>query len=129
MPAFPQFDADTLTALTDAFRARSKAITYHAPNWTISREPDTDVERLNVDAEGHHGNLRLSVWSDGGLFFRICRGRAKKGWAFMLSFHGDRAGLDAQTIVEQFISSMTSDTHLTNWSNVSPEIERSESSA
>lgn len=131
MPAFPQFDANTLVTLTDAFRTRSKAITYHAPNWTISRDDETDSERFNVDADGHHGKLRLSIWSDGVMWMRLCRGRAKNGWDFMLSFHGDRNDLDAQTIVEQFIASMTShsDTLLSTWGNVAPVIERSESSA
>lgn len=129
MPAFPQFDANTLAAITDAFRARSKAITYHAPKWSITRDSDADSECMTVDAGGHHGNLRLSVWADGVLWFRLCRGRAKNGWEFMLSFHGDLNDLDAHVIVEQFISSMTSDSHLTVWDNVSPAVERSESSA
>ena len=131
MPAFPQFDTDALTTLTDAFRARSKAITYHAPDWTISRELENDSERFNVDADGHHGKLRLSVWADGVMYFRLCIGRAKNGWDFMLSFHGARGDLDARTIVEQFLASMTShtDTLLSTWDNIGPVVERSESSA
>ena len=131
MPAFPQFDADSLTAFAEALRARSKAITYHAADWTVSRETEADSERLNVDADGHHGNLRLSVWADGVLWFRLCRVRAKNGWDFMLSFHGNLADLDAEMIVEQFIASMTqnSDSLLSAWGNVSPVVERSESHA
>jgi len=84
---------------------------------------------MNVDADGHHGQLRLAVWADGGLYFRLCRGRAKNGWDFMLSFHGDRSDTDAQTLVEHFISSMTSHSHLTHWADVSPLVERSETNA
>ena len=129
MSPFVPFDADTLNGLAAAFRARSKAITYHAAEWTVTRDDETQLERLNIDADGHHGKLRLSVWTDGVLWFRLCRGRAKNGWEFMLSFHGDRKDLDAATIVEQFIDSMTSDEILAIWHNVSPVVERSESSA
>jgi len=45
----------------------------------------------------------------------------------MLAFHGDRSKLDASTIVEQFISSMASEMHLSIWDNASPVVERSES--
>jgi|GEM_PF-2527660 len=131
MSAFPEFDADSLSVLALAFRVRSKAISYHAPEWKISREVETEFERLNVDASGYHGELRLSVWADSLVWFRLCRGRAKDGWDFMLAFHGDRTDLNAENIVEQYISSMTShtDTLLEAWQGVNPVVERHESSA
>lgn len=130
MPAFPEFDDDSLTALTNAFRVRSKAITYHASGWTITLETSNgELERMNVDANGHHGDIRLSVWADRVVWFRLCRGRAKNGWDFMLSFNGDASDISPDTIVEQFVASIASDDHLSIWRNVSPAVERSVPSA
>ncbi len=131
MTTFPQFNAASLATLAEAFRRRSKAITYQAPNWTISREIENESERFDVDADGIHGQLRLSVWADGALWFRLCRGRAKNGWDFMLSFHGDRGDLAVQTVVEQYIASMTShtDTLLMRWQNVDPAVHHNGPSA
>ena len=132
MPEFPQFDAEYLGTLTDSFRSRSKAITGHAKGWTISREIDGEYERFIVDADGFHGQLRLSVYNDGSLWLRLCRGRPKNGWKFLLTFHGNRGNLETETIVEQFINSMaydTADTLLLIWGNVDPVVERSESKA
>jgi len=131
MPTFPQFESDFLVALTDAFRSRSKAITGHAKGWTISREIDGEYEQFIIDADGHHGQLRLSVYNDGELWFRLCRGRPKNGWNFLLTFHGKCSNLEAETTVEQFINSMTHNTEtlLTTWKNVGPVVERSESKA
>ena len=130
MQSYPDFDDDGLAALTDAFRTRSKAITKHAAGWAITRErADGESERLNIDADGAHGQLRLSIWADNVIWFRLCRGRPKNGWEFMLSFHGSIDGLDSATVVEQFIASFHFGDHLSTWRNVSPIVERSEPSA
>lgn len=130
MPAFPDFDDESLTALTGAFRSRSKAISYHASGWTITRDKTGDEhERMNVDANGRHGDLRISIWADRAVWFRLCRGRAKNGWDFMLSFHGDTSDVTPDMIVDQFVASCTTPDYLSIWKNVSPVVERSEPSA
>ena len=130
MPTFSDFESDSLTELTAEFRSRSKAVTYYTSDWNISRETsEDDPERLNVDAKHFNDNLRLSVWSDRVVWFRKCRGPAKNGWKFMLSFHGDASSVTSSAIVDQFIASFLNGSlseHLAIWANESPVIERSE---
>jgi len=118
---------ETLNALERAFRARSAAITHHAPGWKITREhTNSEPLRLNVDADGLHRSLRLSVWADRVLWFRICCGRAKNGWDFLLTFHGDASRAADEELVEQFIASLSTGGLLNMceiWKNVSPVVE------
>ena len=65
MKDLPKFDAPLLTQFAEQCSTRSKAITYSAPGWKITRDATDDTsERLNIDADGHHGQLRLSLWDD-----------------------------------------------------------------
>ena len=107
MATVPEFDDPGLGAIGGAFQARSKAITYHAKHWTLSREAD-EHERLNIDADGFHGQLRFSIWADRVVWFRLCRGTAKNGWDFLLAFNGDASGVAIDELVENLIASMTS---------------------
>ena len=129
MPTFSDFESELLTDLTAAFRARSKAVTYRTSSWGVSREKSEQLERMNVDAKHFNDALRLSVWSDGVVWFRKCRGPAKNGWKFLLSFHGDMSSVTPAAIVEQFIESRLAGTAsdlLSIWANVSPVVECSE---
>ena len=132
MTTVPDFDDSGLGEIANAFLSHSKAIKYHAKDWSFSRElTEDESERLNVDADGFHGQLRLSIWPDRVLWFRLCKGRAKNGWDFLLTFQGDASQLTPDQLVEQLISSMAADRSnlLTIWQNVAPEIECSESKA
>ena len=84
---------------------------------------------LNLDADGFHGQLRLSIWADRAMWFRLCRGRAKNGWDFMLSFRGNVGAVSPEQLVEQLISSFTVNPSdlVTVWQIVGPEVERTES--
>ena len=56
MPTIPGFDDERLAGIFLALFARSRAITYHASDRSIKREFAVDEpERLNVDANGFHG--------------------------------------------------------------------------
>ena len=114
MPTFSDFESESLTELVKAFRSRSKAVTYYSSDWNISRESsEEDPERLNVDAKHFNNDLRLSVWSDHVVWFRKCRGPAKNGWKFMLSFHGDASSVTPSAIVDLFIASFWMDRSVT----------------
>lgn len=130
MPAFPACASDCLRAIVDALRARSKGITYHAPGWTCSCELPSDdcPERLNVDVDALARQMRLSVWADGVMWFRVCRGRGKDGWDLMLAFHGDCTSVSPGELVDLLKASLASaETELLNlWRAVSPQVERSE---
>ena len=125
----PDFHDSELAKVAVFLCSRSKAITYHDLDWTITRDVAGDEpERLNVDVNGHHGQLRLSIWADRVLWFRLCKRRSKSGWEFILSFHGDTSQVTPEQLVEELVCSMTADPEdlLTVWEIVSPEIERYE---
>ena len=130
MPTISEFESESLSDLAAAFRARSKAVSYLTSSWSISREQaDDESERMNVDAKHFHDDIRLSVWADRVVWFRLCRGPAKNGWKFMLSFDGDATSVTDAEIVEQFVASCSRgacNSLLAIWSNVSPNVERSE---
>lgn len=121
------FDDAGLAAIASAFVSRSKAISYHAKGWSLSRDME-DSERLNFDADGFHGKLRISIWPDRVIWFRLCRGTTKSGWDFLLTFSGDATEVTSDELIETAIASMTTDTSqlIEIWRDVSPAIERSE---
>jgi hypothetical protein len=99
---WPVFDAPLLQAVVAAFKRRRKAIAYHT-NLTCTREfcesSSEVIERLNLDLRSN--SLRLSVWTDGVLWVRLCRrglGR-NTGWAFMDHFYGDAQIVPAEALV------------------------------
>ena len=129
MMTVPDFHDSELANVVDSLCSRSKAITYHDSDWTITRDVAGDEpERLNIEINGAHGQLRLSIWADRVLWFRLCSGRARGGWDFILSFHGDTSQVTPEQLVEELVCSMTADPAdlLTVWQSVSPEIERYE---
>lgn len=129
MPTAPEFSDEGLAEIAAAFLSRSKAITYHARGWSISRDHQ-ELERMNIDADGFHGKLRLSVWPNREIWFRLCCGRAKDGWDFLLTFNAWADMITNEELVETFISTMANDPNesLGLWKNVSPVIERVEPS-
>lgn len=129
---FPQFDVQYLAAVVAALRARSRGITYHCPGWTCTREIEQEdsSERLNVDlVDIFEAQWRLSVWSDQSMWFRVCRGSAKNGWDFILSFHGDCKSVPPEQIVDLLKESLAMPSYdlLDIWRSVRPQVERSES--
>jgi hypothetical protein len=87
------FESSLLRAVAEGFQKRSKALRHQTKALVITREKDinsSEPERLNIDAktiEARPTQVRLSVWSDGVLWFRACQ-PTKAGWSFMLAFHG-----------------------------------------
>jgi hypothetical protein len=94
------FDSELLISLDAAFRRRRRAIRYRAGTFAITREIESEFERLNVDL----GFFRLSVWADGALWFRVAEpGPSRRGgWTFIFSFHGDALTLAAPDVVSMF---------------------------
>ncbi|HKB05916.1 MAG TPA: hypothetical protein VKD90_27225 [Gemmataceae bacterium] len=91
-----------LQDIVAAFRRRRKAIAYKA-GLSCEREftetSDGAFERLNLDLR--HGQVRLSVWADGGLWMSVSvpgKGR-NSGWAFQDAFHGDVQDVSGGTLV------------------------------
>lgn len=135
MLEFPTCDDEWLSGVVDSFRARSKAISYRTRGngWTITREIEPgDSERLNIDlVYVDNDDTRLSIWSDRSMWLRVCRGTAKNGWDFILSFNGSAASISPTELVEQLIESFGGDESwiLSIWKNVGPQIVRSETKA
>lgn len=99
---WPEFDSALLRDIADAFRLRRKALRYRA-GLSCEREftetTEGASERLNIDLRDDR--IRLSVWEDGILWFRVCvsgTGR-NSGWAFLDSFHGDVQDVSPRTLV------------------------------
>jgi hypothetical protein len=122
MPNYPDFESDYLQQLASSLRAKSKSITFHAPNWTCSREVEPDsTERFNIDAVVSTTQYRLSVWETQEFFFRACRADSKQGWDLMLSFEGDCQTTSVEMLVEKFKESLRMpESELTKmWQNIS----------
>jgi hypothetical protein len=101
---WPTFDASLLQGVAAAFLRRRKAIAYQA-GLSCGREFSESaaggaIERLNLDIPDV--NLRLSVWADGVMWFRICVPGLgpNAGWAFKDRFHGDVGDVSAEALVE-----------------------------
>ncbi len=93
---WPDVDAPMLQAVVDAFRKRSKAIRYQFRHLECTREFEESsrgtLERLNIDSRLLNSTMiRLSIWPDGCLWYRICRPGPRKagGWEVNVSFFGD----------------------------------------
>ena len=100
----PAFDSPLLQEVAVTFARRRKAIRYRA-GWSCDREfseaADGTVERFNLDLRPNGGDLRLSVWADGGLWVCLCVARPGRnaGWAFLDQFHGCIADVSPATLV------------------------------
>jgi hypothetical protein len=133
MPDFPSFKNEMLSGVVQALRERSKAISYQSrgSGWTVSCEIEADgSERIDLDiAVIGNCKTRLSMWSDNTLWYRACRGTAKNGWDFLLTFYGTTNSISSDTVVDQLICSLVADESelLRIWENVEPEIECHES--
>jgi hypothetical protein len=114
-----------------AFLRRRRANRYRDKSFRVSREVDPDGwTRVNVDAH----DKRLSVWSDGALWFQLAVAGPKRtgGWAYLLSFHGSVVGIDPCDLVVWFEHSYVTsvaDPDLTSrllkiWASVQPVVER-----
>lgn len=84
-PDWPDISSDLLTEFVRAFQKRAKAIRYRTKKWDTTVRDDDEYERLNMDFEGCFAQIRLSIWNDGQLWFRACRG-GKSGWDLNYSF-------------------------------------------
>src|SRR5262245_20936706 len=98
----PTCASPLLPDIVAAVRRRRKAIAYKA-GLSCEREftetSDGAFERLNLDLR--HGQVRLSVWADGGLWMSVSvpgKGR-NSGWAFQDAFHGDVQDVSGGTLV------------------------------
>jgi hypothetical protein len=99
----PDFNSPQLREIAEAFLQRRQAIRYKA-GFKLEREfietHEGTTERLNLDLQAD-GQLRLSVWEDGEMWFGIsvrAPGR-NQGWAFQDNFHGSVLDVSAQTLV------------------------------
>ncbi len=132
---FPECDHPRLVEIVEALRARSKAISYRARGrgWSVTLEFESDgTERLNIDIRCMSDEqTRLSIWDDNLMWFRSCRGTAKNGWDFMLTFSGTTVAIDAAEVVECLISSlgMGKARILAIWQQAQPEVERFEATS
>jgi hypothetical protein len=138
---WPSFEAPLLASVSEAFRSRRKAIRHSTKSFAIAREleesPAEPPERLNADAETHESRptqVRLSVWPDGALWFRVCQ-PAKQGWAFLSAFHGQLRSPSSEDLVAWFEQSLglvhgsirppdCEQQLMSIWSAVAPAIER-----
>ena len=124
----PSFEAKSLNSIAKELGRRSKGLKHRVAKWECSREIEApnDDERLNVDLEIRGGRqVRLSVWADGIMWFRICA-RGPSGWQFLLSFAGDCSGLSPEVVVDTLKESLRAKPvreTLSIWNQVAPEIE------
>ena len=109
---WPSFESPLLESVCAAFGSRRKAFRHSTKSFAISREleqsPAEPPERLNADAETHEARptqVRLSVWPDGALWFRVCQ-PAKQGWAFLSAFHGQLCAPSTRNLVTWFEQSL-----------------------
>jgi hypothetical protein len=101
---WPTFDSTELQEVATAFLRRRKALGYHAElscDQEFSETAGGASERFNLDLRDGFGDLRLSVWQDGVMWFRLCvRGSGtNSSWAFMDCFHGSVQDVSAETLV------------------------------
>lgn len=94
----------------------------------FTREVDQDFERMNIDCEQVGSppiQTRISVWSDGRLYFRTCQS-AKKGWRFKLEMVGNAFLVDEAEVVRFFEESLSlsDDGELMSlWEKVEPKLD------
>jgi hypothetical protein len=119
----PNFATDYLNEVATAFKKRNKAIQYKGRNFTFDKEIDNNKERLNVDfVAANSTQVRVSIWEDGIMYFRICLG-SKKGWIFNIQFYGDATNIRVNELVETFEESIhlsTEEKLMAVWKNINP---------
>jgi hypothetical protein len=60
------------------------------PKFEVNLSVDKGYERLDLDfVQFPRDQVRLSIWEDGVIWFRACRG-SKKGWIYCHSFYAKR---------------------------------------
>lgn len=144
MQEWPSFTSPLLRAVSEALRARRKSLRHHVRSFTISCEreinPTDPPERVNVDIETPEERptqIRLSVWPDGALWFRVCqRSSATRGWMFMFAFHGQLHGPSCEDLLAWLEQSLAlvhgprpsdcAQRLLSLWVAVDPVVERQE---
>jgi len=104
-PDWPNASSDMLADVIRAFRKRAKAIKYKTMKWDNAVSNDGKFERLNMDFDGYFARIRLSIWSDGQLWFLACRG-GKNGWDLNYSFYAKAEIGAAIQIREAFEASL-----------------------
>ncbi len=100
----PAFKDDRLNEIVAAFAGRSKALKHKVKNIIVSREIDDGYERLNIDCKTYMSppyQIRLSLWCDGGAFFRTCQS-SKTGWQHNVCLSGSLGNLEPQIIEKRF---------------------------
>jgi hypothetical protein len=108
------FDTPLLRDLALAFSRRSKAIRYKTESFDCQREveesPEGARERLNIDTVGiaSPAQLRLSVWSDGVLWFRACTRAVgtNAGWAYLEACYGNIRSMAPAEVVSAYEAAM-----------------------
>ena len=137
--SWPSFDAPLLESISQAFLSCHGSAKQRYSSFLLSREVEDSQteppERLNVDTAftgmKRPVSIRLSVWPDGALWFRACE-PGRRGWDFLLAFHGQLSGPHSSELVRLFeettphVAARTDDTHqrvLRLWSRVSPRLD------
>ena len=103
-PDWPQTTSGELRRIVDAFRGKSKSLSY-SDRWSCEHSTEGG-ERLDIDFRGP-ADVRLSFWSDGVMWVRACRRAegAHAGWAFVWAFHGSWADVEPGQLVEMYKAS------------------------
>ena len=123
VPDWPKPQSNLLSEIVLAFQNRSKAIKYNLNKWTMDLEEDEGYERLNIDASVLLHNIRLSIWSDGAMWIRVCSGN-KNGWVTNYSFDLDLGENSSSSVIDRFVETLiffeSNDRVEEIWSNFNP---------
>jgi hypothetical protein len=120
--AWPGFDSSFLGDIASAVQRRGKAIRYQT-RLSCEREweerTDGTWERMNLDLVSHV-QVRLSVWSDGIMWLRVCQAgpRRSGGWKFLDRLAGDVRLLPPSEVAERLEATLAlcSSPHPANFS-------------
>ena len=109
-PNVPRFVSGPLESIALAFGHRAKALKYSAKRFSVERELEGEIERLNVDLKALTGeSIRLSVWSTEELWLSLVfpgSGR-NSGWRYKAIGIGSFSGTEPNEIVGLFERSVT----------------------
>lgn len=105
IPNFPVPVSQFIGEIVGAFRKRSKAIKHKVSDWRINISFDQGYERLDIDVVHLNEQIRLVVWDDGNMWFRVVQG-TKQGWAVNYSFYAKADENSAANIIATFEESL-----------------------
>jgi hypothetical protein len=91
-----------LSDVVTCFRTRPRSI----PKFQLSLSFDNFHERVDFDFSLHlRDQVRLTIWDDGVIWFRACRG-SKKGWVYCHSFYAARRTENPMDLREALLESL-----------------------